>query len=332
MALAARTWKYVGSAVPAANTAAGILNAIYTLCISGTYYNGAARTPGSGVAVTGVQHQVGGVTECVDIAPVAQTHGIRYLLAGSASARTPTMVTSPNTDTWQTATLMLGMARNWNTYNVTGNGWDQALPGSAGSLFTGYVRAFACASLTCTRVHLFECADGIIIALAQSGGCTMLGCGLDIDTRVTYATSPNCAENTTGGRYLMWNTSSSQAIITTFHSASFSPILPYGQSGANLAHCYMLSVGGVSLTAVWRNSTLINGTDTTSFINDDGDWIPLEIEFAASTNNKSIGRLREVRAGPDRKIGDTFSSSGTVRGYAVSSHPTVDNDTLWLIA
>lgn len=330
MAMTARTWKYVGSATPAANTAAGILDALYTLGTSATYYDASARTPGAGVAGTWTQHQVTGVTECLDVNPVSNSHTVRYLLAGSASARTPTMVTSPNTDSWQTATLLMGFARNWNTYNVTGNGWDQALPGSAGSSFTGYIRTFACASLTATKLHLFECADGMIVVVQQSAGTTIIGIGLDIDPRVTYATSPLSAENTSGGRYLMWNTSSSSAVSTVFNSTTGSNV-PFSTSGANTGHCYILSVGGVTLALANKDATLTNGTVTTSFINADGDWVPREIEIVDG-GHVAYGRLREIRIGPDRKLGDTFSSSGTVRGYAVGSHPTTDNDCLWVMA
>lgn len=330
MAMTARTFKYVGSAVPAANTAAGLLDALYTLCTSATYYDGSARTPGAGVAVTGTQHQVGGITECIDIAPYSNSHNFRYLFSGSASARTPTMVTSPNTDTWATGNVLLGLARNWNTYNVTGNGWDQTLPGSAGSSFTGYIRVFTCASLTCTKVHLLECADGIIVAWQQAANVSFTGCGLELDPRVTYSTSPVSAENTTGGRYLMWNTSASAAASVVFNSAT-GVTIPFSSSAANTGHCYALSVGGVSLTSVMKDSTLTNGTTTTSFINNDGDWIPREIEIVDSSNIP-YGRLREIRIGPDRKLGDTFSVSGVVKGYGLSSHPTSDNDTLWCIA
>lgn len=330
MAMTARTFKYVGSATPAANTVAGILDALYTLGTSATYYDASARTPGSGVAGTWTQHQVGGVTECLDVNPVSNSHAVRFLLAGSASARTPTMVTSPYTDSWQTATVLIGIARNWNSYNGTGNGWDQTLPGGVGSSFTGYVRAFATASLTATKVHLLECADGFLGIIAQSAGATFFGMGLEVDPRVTYATSPLAAENTSGGRYMMWNTSSSTAVSSVFNSATGTNV-PFSTSGANSGHCYILSVGGVSLTAVNKDGALTNSTSTTSFVNADGDWMPREIEIVDS-GNVAYGRLREIRIGPDRKIGDTFSSSGTVRGYCVSSHPSSDQDSLWVMA
>ena len=331
MAMTAPTWRYVGSATPAANTAAGLLDALHTLGTSTTYYDGSARTPGSGVALTSTQHKVGGITECVDLAPVTATHGVRYLYAGSASARTPTMVSSPNSDTWATATLLLGVARSWNTYNATGNGWDQTLPGGVGSTFTGYVRAFACGSLTATKVHLWECADAHCIIVQQAAGATLMGAGLHLDSRVTNATSPTTAEATTGGRYLMWNTSAAAACDTGFHRNT-GVTVPFSVSGINSGHCYLLSVGGVTLTAVKKAAPFTDGFDTTSCITADGDWIPLPIELVSGSNNVPVGVLRGIRCGPDRKIGDTFSVSGVVKGYALSSHPTTDNDTLWLIA
>jgi hypothetical protein len=333
MAMTARTWKYVGSATPAANTVAGIADALYSLCTSATYYNGASRTPGSGVAVTGVQHQVGGTTECIEIAPVTNPHTVRYLVSGSASARTPTMVTSPFTDTWTTGCVLLGFARSWNSYNATGNGWDQALPGGVGSAFTGYVRAFNTGPLTATKVHLFECADGFAVGIQQAAAVSWFGAGLDIDPRVTNGTSPASAEATSGGRYMMWNSSSSGAVPTAIWNTTLTNTAsPWHTSAANVGHAYVLSVGGVTLAAVSRDATLTTATDTTAYVNDDGDWIPREIEIVKSSSLTSVGRLREMRIGPDRKLGDTFSVSGTVKAYALSSHPSSDNDTLWLIA
>jgi len=334
MAMTKRTYKYIGSQAVAANTVAGIADASYTLGTKTTYYDGSARTPGAGQACTATQHQVGGVTECVDFALVTSTHGVRVLIAGSASARTPTMVTSPHTHTWATSTVLMGVARNWNTYNATGNGWDQTLPGGVGSSWTGYCRTFATGSLTATRVHMWECADGLIFAVQQASAVNFFGAGLDIDPRLTNAQSASCAEATTGGRYLMWGGYNSAAISTTFNSGTGANV-PFSTTTANNGFCYALSIGGVSLTAVIKDAALTTATDTSSYINADGHLLAREIELVTTTGG-GVGRLREIRIGPDRKLGDTFSAlvggSRTVQAYALSSHPTTDNDTLWLMA
>lgn len=332
MAMTARNFKYIGS-VAVSNTVPSILDGFYTLFTSTTYYDASARSPGSGIAWTGTQHQVTGTTECIDLAPVSSSHGVRYLLSGSASARTPTMVTSPFSDTWSTNIILHGTARSWNTYNSTGNGWDQALPGSTGSSFTGFCRAFATSSLTATRVHAWECSDGVMLQIQQSTGTSMLGFGLDIDPLTTYSDSPTCAEDTTGGRYLLWNTSLTTACSTIMNStANSSTVAPYGTSQSNGSHCYALSVSGVNLTAISKLWNLTNITTTTSCINDDGDWMPIPIVMGVTSGNTPYGILREIRIGPDRKIGDTFSLSGVVKGYAYGTHPSSDNDTLWLMA
>lgn len=334
MAMTKRTYNYVGSQSVAANTTAGLLDAFLTLGQKTTYYDGTARTPGAGQAATATQHTVGGTTECVDFALVTATHSVRVLLAGSASARTPTMVTSPHTHTWLAGALLMGVARSWNTYNATGNGWDQTLPGGVGSLWTGYCRVFGTGSLIATRAHLVECSDGLIFGVQQSGGCNWFGAGLDIDPRLTNAQSATCAEATTGGRYLMWGVANGSAQSTSGNSSTGITV-PFSTSSANNGFCYALSVGGVSLAAVIKDGALTTPTDTSSYVNADGHLLAREIELVTTTGG-GVGRLREIRIGPDRKVGDTFSAivggSRVVQGYALSSHPTTDHDTLWAMA
>ena len=334
MTMSSSTWKYVGSATPLSNLPSDVLDALYTLGTSITYYDASARTPGSGVAGTWERKRVAGLTEAVYCTPASDTHTIRHIIAGSAAARTPTMISSPRTDTWATNTLLYGISRGGSTFNVTGNGWDQALPFTSGA-FTGYGRALALGSFTIAKVHLFECATGWWIVWATTTSVVHTWGGELIDPGVTYATSPTNAEQTTGGRYAMWMSGSSSATSTTSWSgaASGSVGVMFGTSiSANSTHFYLLSVGGVALTEVNRAYNLEAPAGTTSFLNSDGDMIPMEIHVVANASNVYVGRVREMRIGPDSKVGYTASKSGVVKAYAASTHVTTDNDTCWLLA
>lgn len=326
MSLAALTWKYVGSSVPAANTAEGVLNALYTLGTSATYYDASARTPGSGQAGTFARYQNGGVTEAVYATPVSDTFALRHIWAGAAGAKTPTMISSP-ADTWATATILFGMARTAGAYNA----WDNAAPFTSGT-FTGYARACALGTHTIARVHLWECAVGFYVVYATTT-TTIHNCsGEIIDPGVTNATSPNCAEATTGSRVGFYtNGSTTVNAATSWSSAGTSTLLTHSGS-ANAAHFFALTVGAATLVPIQRTVATFNASTTVTCVNDDGDMITDALTVEKVTGNVKIGRLREMLLGPDAKIGQTASASGVVKAYAASTSVSSDTDTLWLQA
>lgn len=332
MTMTAETWKYVGSAVPASNIPSNVLDALYALGTSTTYADGSGRTQGSGVAGTWSRKQVGGLTEAVYANPVSNSHTVRHIWGASASARTPTMCASP-ADTWATNTILYGFSRDGSTLNATGNGWDQTLPFDTGSQFSGYLRTCALGTHTIARVHLFECADGVIVLWATSAGRTCTYAGLLLDPGVTYATSPNSAENTSGGRYFVsTNGGTTVTTTTSWTTASAAPCELCNSTSANAAHTLAVSIGGVAFTAAARHFDALTTSTSSTCITADGDALFPPIYIAASGGGTMFGRLREVCLGPDAKIGQKASSVGTAKAYAASTHPSSDTDTAWALA
>lgn len=332
--MSALTWKYVGSAIPASSAIGDVLDAVYTLGTSATYYDASARTPGSGSAGTWDRKQVTGVTEAVWCNPATNSHTVRHIFAGSASARTPTMISSP-ADTWATSTILYGFSRSGSTLNATGNGWDQALPFDTGSAFTGYARNVALGTFTIVKVHLWECQVGFVIAWATTTSMVETVAGLLLDPGVVFADSPNCAENTGGGRYMFRTCGGTTATSTTSWTTSpTTPSVFFAHStSANGNHCFAVNVGLVTLTAAERGLSSMTSSDSTCFLTPDGDAVFRQnLDLTNDTGGTYLGRLREMALGPDSKIGFTASASGTVKAYAVSSHPSTDHDTLWLLA
>ena len=333
--MSALNWKYVGSAVPASNLPSDVLDALYTLGTKATYYDGVtARTPGSGSAGTWARKQVTGLTEAVYCNTATNDHTTRHIFGASASARTPTMISSP-ADTWATNTILYGFSRNGSTLNATGNGWDQALPFDTGSAFSGYARTCALGTFTIAKVHLFECQVGLVVVWATTTGMVETVAGLLLDPGVTFATSPSSAENTSGGRY-MFRTAGGTTVTSTASwttTAGTTTAFFYHSTTANQNHCFAVNVGLATLTAADRAVQTLQTSDSTTFVTVDNDPIFRQIlDLTADTGGAYIGRLREMALGPDSKIGLTCSESGTVKAYAVSSHPSTDNDTIWLLA
>lgn len=333
--MSAVNWKYVGSAVPASNIPSDVLDALYTLGTKATYYDGVTvRTPGSGSAGTWDRKQVTGLTEAVHCNTATNDHTTRHIFAASASARTPTMISSP-ADTWAVNTILYGFSRNGSTLNATGNGWDQTLPFDTGSAFSGYARTCALGTFTIAKVHLFECQVGIAVVWATTTSMIETIAGLLLDPGVTFATSPSSAENTSGGRYMFrtcgGTTATATASWTT--SASTPSGFFYHSTSANGNHCFAVNIGAVTLTAADRAIQTVQLSDSTCFLTPDGDAIFRQIlDLTNDTGGTYLGRLREMALGPDSKIGFTASESGTVKAYAVSTHPSTDHDTLWLLA
>lgn len=333
MTMTAETWKYVGSVTPAGPHPSDALDAVHTLGTKVTYYDATARTPGAGVAGTWNRKQVGGLTEAVFCNPVSNSHTVRWILAASASARTPTMITSP-ADTWATSTILFGFSRGGSTLNATGNGWDQTLPLDTGSLFSGYARALASSFVsTLTKVHLWECGSSFVLLFQTATAAVRLPAGLMLDPGVTNAGSPLSAEATSGGRYFFatngtttpdaaasWTTNPGTAVALT-HTTS-----------ANGSHAFAVNIGLATLTAAERTFNTMLLSDTTTCITPDGDAVFPHILIGADLGGATFGRLREVCLGPDSIIPQTATSGGTVRAYGVSASPTAAADTFWLMA
>lgn len=326
MSLSPLTWKYVGSAIPSANTAEGVLNALYSLGTSATYYDASVRTPGSGQAGTFVRYQNVGVTEAVYATPASDTFGLRHIWAGKATAATPTMLVSP-ADTWATATILFGINRTSGAYNA----WDNIAPFTSGN-FTGYARACALGTHTIAKVHLWECAVGFYVVYATATATIHNFAGEFVDPGVTNAVSPNCAEATTGSRIVFYTNGGTSTQLATCWTSSSSSSLLLHSSTANAQHFFVLTVGTATPSAIDRTFTSITASTSVTCINTDGDMITVPIYVYATTGLAMIGRLREMMIGPDAKLAQTASSGGTVEAYAASTSISSDTDTLWLQA
>ena len=334
MAMTALHWKYVGSAVPASNIPSNVLDALYTLGTAVTYADSTTRTPGSGSAGTWDRKQVAGLTEATWCNPATNSHTVRHIFGASASARTPTMISSP-ADTWATNTILYGFSRSGATLNATGNGWDQALPFDTGSAFSGYARACALGTFTIAKVHLFECEVGAVVLWATTTGMVETIFGLLLDPGVTNATSPNSAEATSGGRYCFRTCGGTVASTTTAWTTSLATATTFfaHSTSANGNHCFAVNIGAATLTAAERQLSTLQASDGDSFLTPDGDINFQQcLQLGADTGGRFFGRLREMAPGPDTTIGLAARQSGTAKAYAASTHPSTQNDTLWLIA
>lgn len=326
MSLETVNWKYVGMQAVGSSTVAAVLDALYTLGTKSTYYDGSARTPGSGQAGTFERWQTGGVTECVRATQQTNQLNLTHIFAGSASAKTPTMATIG--DTFTTNCILYGLSRDSSTFTS----WDAAQP--MGSPFTGYVRSCNSGSITITKVFLFENKYGFWIIFSTNTGNVHTFCGELIDPMTTNSQSPNSAEAVTNSRICFFTSGSTSFLNFNPWSTTTSTdrVLLGHSTIANTAHFFTVNVGTVVLQPIIRDFETMQAGSTSTGINDDGDFIGHEIHIIKTITFTKIGILRGAYIGPDSKAGYTMRSGGVDIAYAASVHTASDSDTIWLKA
>lgn len=155
-------WRYVGAQTFTAGDLPGALNGLYTLGTATTYADATTRTPGSNSAWTWAREQTSGTTVAVYGNPPTNALGMRYIIAGSASSVTYTVLT-PDTAT-TTGTLVGGMQKNAGTYTT----WGSSTPFTNAG-FSGFWRAARpMVNVPYDSVSLWESQEACFIQWARA--------------------------------------------------------------------------------------------------------------------------------------------------------------------
>lgn len=308
MSAATLNWKKIAPTNVAASTVAGALDALYTVLGKSTYEDGSARTPGSGSAWTAGRYQIAGpVTEAVHCTPPTGAINHRLILAGSTSAKTPTMA-SP--DTWQTNVVLAGLAKNAGAFNA----WDNAAPFTSGQ-FYGYWRAASTGSGTFSKVWAIESQEAIFIVVELTTGiCIPILAGAYLDPE--SSTSGACESD--GLRYGLAVGSGTLWSATSFQSAS--NFLAHSVSNGQIHHM-VADVGAVATFATAKLGMLLTSNSTTAFKNQAGEAVvmPIVIVGASTTPNdyffgvtRQFGMRGQVVSGTKRT-----NTSGVIQFYNI---------------
>lgn len=313
------TWRYVGGQSFVAATVAAALDALYTLGTAVTYADGSTRTPGSGNAWTWSRFQVLGVTEAVYASPPSGSLGQRVIFAGSASAKTPTMI-SP--DTWATNTALVSLVKNAGAFNA----WDNAAPFTSGE-FSGYSRCWSTAAGIGT-VYLWE-ADGAI--MVSFNGTYLILIGAIIDPGSADALD---AESD-GLRYGMFVSGSTAVCAVDWHSANSNSTFLRHSSGNGACHGYVMDPAAASVTTIQSLTLGRTGMTPTGLKTKAGAWqrVPIAVRASGSAPNDFIvGRLREVFYFADSQTPRSLSVASVVQGWVVAASASADSDAMLLQA
>lgn len=319
MSAPAFNWQYVGSQSFVAATVAAAYDALYALGTAVTYADGSTRTPGSGNAWTWSRFQVLGVTEAVYAAPPSGSLGQRVIFAGSASAKTPTMI-SP--DTWATNTGLVSLIKNAGAFNA----WDNAAPFTSGE-FPGYARCWSTAAGTGT-VYLWECDGAIMVSF---NGSYLILTGAIID--------PGSADvldaESDGLRYGLFVSSSGAACDASWQSSTTNQTWLRHSNSNGAAHGYVLEPGSATATPAQAVLFARVAMTTTGLKTKGGAWqrLPIAIRAAGTApNDFLVGRLREVFLFADSQTPRSLSVASVVQGWVVAASASSDSDAMLLQA
>lgn len=153
MALVTLSHKRLAGVVPASAAINDVLDAIATALAASTYYDGSARTAGSGSAWTATK-EISGVTVALRLHPPTGspwTGGAGVIAGVSAGAPTPQFI---GNETFAVNELYGGVFRNV-PGSPTWNGWDNATP-YTGADFTGYGQMVNCATDSVDEIIVIE--------------------------------------------------------------------------------------------------------------------------------------------------------------------------------
>jgi len=322
MALTALTWRQLPVQTLAAGyTITTLLDAIYTALGSTTYVNGAARTPGSGVAWTVSRYQAASVTQAVYAYPPTNTLTQQVILAGATTAKTPTMAASASA--YAANTLYGALSKNAGAFNA----WDAAAPFTSGQ-FSGYVGVHTVQATYGIQVRVYESQDGIFVLInaATAAQSNYFFAGGLVDPETGDTTSD--AESD-GKLYAIGSSN------LTFSGTNFDGGLPASTASNGLMFAHQGASAGVStgckcLAFTPGGSTLLGLARTgryvamgTAFGSRAGKYARLPIilsvtDTALNYTDPPItyaGRLREICLTRKAVSGSTLRSSGTDVGY-----------------
>ncbi len=313
-------WRYVGSTAYSA-AIDSMLDAIYSLGTSTTYYDGSTRTPGSGSAGTYSRYQASGTTEAVYATPPTATAlAQKWIWAGSASAKSPTMA-SP--DTWATNTLMVSVNKGSGSYNA----WDNAAPFTSGNFF-GYWKSWNTAASN-GSVHMWECEEAVMVAMArQATGTVRWHClGAFINPISTAAADSESDERLYG----VATSGTTDVVYVSGNPANNASWMGNGTSNGT-AHSGVFDPGAGTITALQRNSQM-NPSSIYSRASRSGAYLYAKNSIFMcqdSVPQNAFGVLREMSFFNRGSVGQKLSASGVDVAYVFASRSNIASESALL--
>jgi hypothetical protein len=300
----------------------GNLDALYDALTASTYYDGTARTPGSGSAVKNVTKvEVATVTEAIygEFAG-ANMAGWKWMVAG-ASGKSPGKIAGPDTGSgvfWLTIVRNAGAYADWQHASAPFTTGD--FPGFWAILENVHATALS-------RVWCIESQDSLWMAWHNAGSpgyswLSAAGAMWDPDS-----TDP--ADSESNGRRVGMLVSSQWGLTGDMHQSAGS-ILGYTASGQR-PHTGVIDVGADTMTPLVR-TTLWTG-DPGGLIYPSGKSARLgHLAYKSYSTGSFVGQLRDVDVIGNSKTGLVAENAGADVGYVVGQYADTSADAILLRA
>lgn len=309
------------------------LNTINNMFTGSTYFDGSARTVGSGSAwSSSIIYTTGSNVEAVLCYPPFRTQLSQSVLfvgknaAAPFSAGTPTM--STNESALGINSVGVGLSKNSSTFT----NWTGSTPMGISSSFSGYTILVSniTGSASSYKITMYESKEALAITLGTpSGGPTVNRClliGALIDPQQTVSSIEAESDNRIYG-FMRSNNSTGPV---SFYDAS-PAFLDHNATAAAEKHVFFNPGDSTLLTS---NSLKINATVSAAmlpvFLSISSKLVKLPIYFNRQ-NASFIGTLRDVYMVRDFTSNLVIrDDSSNISGFTVSSSEMTADNTLFL--
>ena len=335
MSLPALEWRKLPIVTTAVTSSTSdFLNIIYNMLTGSTYFDGSARTVGSGSAWSGSKAFVtGSNTEAILCYPPLRTALSQSVLivgkntTGTVSGGTPTMATTEGA----LSTDQLGMAISKNSGDFTN--WTGSRPMGPSSSFSGYIRPITgLSTLSTLKITIYESKEAIALDIGNGATNPIYNlvsmCGALIDPQQTVTSTEAELDNRIYG-LLRSNQVSTTGVESNFYN-TLGTFLDHSGTAANCKSMYFVPQQS-SLKTIF-SIKFLTGNQFVSLTSISSKLVKLPIYYTNDSSPYSfVGTLRDIYAIRDSSNNLVFrDGSSNIIGFSVSKSETSANNTILL--
>ena len=333
MSLPALQWRKLPVVtISSAISSSDYLRTISDMLTGSTYFDGSARTVGSGSAwSSSIAYTTGSNVEAVLCYPPFRTQLSQSVLivtkatSGAASGGTPTL--STNEPGYVLGAIYVGLSKNSGNFT----NWTGSTPMGISSSFTGYmhITTKVVSTFTSNKITIYESKEALILNIGESSTPTVnyfVMCGALYDPQQTTTSVDAELDNRLYGILRGFTTS---GINTGFLSVS-GDFFDHSVSSTFAKHVIFTPQQSV-LKTMFCTKFVLGNFNSSGFISNTGKLVKIPLYFVDVTNSNFQGTMRDIyaiRASANNLI---FRDGSTnIIGFTISRSDTTANDAILL--
>ena len=332
MSLPALQWRKLPVVtISSAISSSDYLRTINNMLTGSTYFDGSARTVGSGSAwSSSIAYTTGSNVEAVLCYPPLTTQLSQSVLittkatSGAASGGAPTMTTSE--PSLVAGSLSVGLSKNSGNFT----NWTGSTPMGISSSFTGYVNIYinTLHTLSTSKITIYESKEALILNIGNSSTPTInffVMCGALYDPQQTTTSVDAELDNRLYGILKSGYTTGPGAGFLTSTSDFFD------QNSRTYDPRHVMFTPQQSVLKTMYCTKFSSNLVPSGFLSNTGKLVKLPLYFVDVTNSNFQGTMRDVyaiRASANNLIFRDGSSN--IVGFTISSNDTAANHAILL--